>query len=232
MIIFQAPYVSETDPKLYKHFIRVLCNANSSEGFRPVRDVSLPEVQVHGHVLHPPSLGQPPKNRSIFAFFAGRDHGYVRKMLFRHWKDKDTDIQVHDYLPKTANYSELMGQSRFCLCPSGYEVASPRVVDSIHAGCVPVIISDNYVLPFSDVLNWSQFSVHIPVAKIPEIKKILQEIPDNEYLAKQKRVIQVQKHFVLNRPAKPYDLIHMIMHSVWLRRLNIRYRIHRDGSFN
>lgn len=232
MIIFQAPYVSETDPKLYKHFIRVLCNANSSEGFQPVRDVSLPEVQVHGHVLHPPSLGQPPKNRSVFAFFAGRDHGYVRKMLFRHWKDKDTDIQVHDYLPKTANYSELMGQSRFCLCPSGYEVASPRVVDSIHAGCVPVIISDNYVLPFSDVLNWSQFSVHIPVAKIPEIKKILQEIPDNEYLAKQKRVIQVQKHFVLNRPAKPYDLIHMIMHSVWLRRLNIRYRTHRDGSFN
>ncbi|KAI4316347.1 hypothetical protein L6164_024335 [Bauhinia variegata] len=217
-----APDVSSAYPRLFKHLIRVLCNANTSEGFQPLRDVPLPEIKIPYGKLGQAHMGQPHNKRSIFAFFAGGDHGYARSILFRCWKGKDKDIQVHDYLPKTLNYSASMSQSMYCLCPSGYEVASPRVVESIYAGCVPVIISDDYVLPFSDVLNWTQISVHITISKIPCLKEILKGISMKDYLEKQRRVIQVQRHFVIHRPAKPYDLMYMVMHSLWLRRLNLR----------
>lgn len=101
-------------------------------------------------------------------------------------------------------------------------MASPRVVEAIYAECVPVLISDAYVPPFSDVLNWRSFSVQIPVQNISDIKNILMGISHRQYLRMQRNVKQVQRHFVMNGPPKRYDVFHMIVHSIWLRRLNIR----------
>nr|XP_011457789.1 PREDICTED: probable glycosyltransferase At5g20260 isoform X2 [Fragaria vesca subsp. vesca] len=215
--------ISVGHSELYKNFVRVLCNANTSEGFEPRRDVSLPQVFLQSGEPGPSNLAhQSPRSRRTLAFYAGGAHGLIRAILLHHWKGKDNKVQVYETVPESMNYTALMEHSKFCLCPSGTEVATPRVVEAIYAGCVPVIISDNYTLPLSDVLNWSQFSVNIAVAKIPEIKTILQAIPNEEYLKMQRRVLKVQRHFVLNKPAKPFDVIHMVLHSVWLRRLNFK----------
>ncbi|KAJ9163055.1 hypothetical protein P3X46_022770 [Hevea brasiliensis] len=217
-----APDASLANPELFNSFIRILCNANISEGFRPKRDVPIPEIFINFEGLRPPNFGQGPNNRSILAFFEGRAHGFIREILFKHWKNKDNEVVVEEHYPKGLGYSKSLGRSKYCLCPSGYEVASPRVVDAIYQGCVPVIISNNYSLPFSDVLNWSKFSIEIPVGKIPEIKSILKGISNRKYLRMYKRVKRVQRHFVLNRPAKPYDVTYMVLHSLWLRRLNFK----------
>ncbi|KAJ0982361.1 hypothetical protein J5N97_010616 [Dioscorea zingiberensis] len=216
-----GPVSSYATPHLHANSIRVLCNANTSEGFNPSKDVSLPEINLKTG-LNTGIIGGPSaSHRPILAFFAGGLHGPIRPILLNHWKNKDTDIQVHDYLPQGVSYYEIMRKSRFCLCPSGYEVASPRVVEAIYLECVPVIISDHYVLPFSDVLDWKAFSIQVSVEDIPNLKKILLGVSWRQYIRMQRRVKIVQRHFIVNTPPKRFDVYHMILHSVWLRRLNV-----------
>lgn len=172
--------------------------------------------------------GPSPSRRSILAFFAGGVHGPIRPVLLEHWENKDEDIRVHKYLPKGVSYYEMMRKSKYCLCPSGYEVASPRVVEAIYTGCVPVLISEHYVPPFSDVLNWKSFSVALSTRDIPNLKSILTSISPRQYIRMHRRVVQVRRHFEFNSPPKRFDVFHMILHSIWLRRLNVR--IQNDQS--
>ncbi|KAL2899952.1 hypothetical protein RDABS01_025034 [Bienertia sinuspersici] len=219
-----GPRATWYHPLLYFNSIRALCNANTSENFNPRKDVSIPEINLATDDKFPEIIhGSPLSNRTVLAFFAGRMHGRIRPLLLNYWKDKhDQEMQVYEHLPKEISYHEMMKQSKYCLCPSGFEVASPRVVEAIYAECVPVLISQNYIPPFSDVLDWNKFSVQVSVSDIQNLKKILMEIPHKKYLQLQEGVKQVQQHFVMNDPPKRFDVFHMIIHSIWLRRLNVR----------
>ncbi|EOY08067.1 Exostosin family protein, putative [Theobroma cacao] len=217
-----GPATSFYVPDLVKNSIRALCNANTSERFNPMKDVSIPEISLKSSRLEGLIGGPSPSQRTILAFFAGGNHGFVRPILFRHWEKKDPAIRVHNYLPRRVPYYDLMRQSKYCLCPSGYEVASPRVVEALYNGCVPVLISKSYVPPFSDVLNWKMFSVMVSLEDIPNLKKILMSIPERQYIKMQKRVVQVRRHFELHVTPKRFDVFHMILHSIWLRRLNVK----------
>ncbi|KAE7997629.1 hypothetical protein FH972_002245 [Carpinus fangiana] len=217
-----GPKVSSFVPHLFHRSIRVLCNANTSEGFNPSKDASLPEINLLTGKTTGLVGGLSPSRRSVLAFFAGRLHGHIRYLLLEQWKNKDQDVQVYDQLPPKVSYYSMLRKSRFCLCPSGYEVASPRVVEAIYAECVPVLISAGYVPPFSDVLNWKAFSVQVDVKDIPNIKTILMGISQRQYLRLYRRVKQVQRHFLVNAPPKRFDVFHMTLHSIWLRRLNIQ----------
>ncbi|XP_022767199.1 probable glycosyltransferase At5g03795 [Durio zibethinus] len=217
-----GPEASFSLPYLQENSIRALCNANTSEKFNPVKDVSIPEINLQTGKLTGLIGGPSASRRPILAFFAGGVHGPIRPVLLEHWEDKDEDIKVHKYLPKGVNYYDMMRNSKYCICPSGYEVASPRIVEALYNGCVPVLISKSYVPPFSDVLRWKSFSVLVSVDDIPRLKEILTKISPRQYIRMQRRVRQVRRHFEFNSPPKRFDVFHMILHSVWLRRLNVR----------
>lgn len=196
------------------------------EGFKIGKDVSLPETYVHAvRDPHRDLGGNPPSKRPFLAFFAGNVHGWVRPILLRHWEGKDPDMKIFGPLPQGArtkmNYISYMKSSKYCICPRGYEVNSPRVVEAIFYECVPVIISDNFVPPFFEVLNWEAFAVFVAEKDIPNLKKILLSITEEKYVTMQERVKKVQRHFLWHNVPIKYDIFHMILHSIWLNRVNL-----------
>ncbi|CAN6203262.1 unnamed protein product [Urochloa humidicola] len=229
-----GPYVSSANGHLFGNSIRVLCNANTSEGFNPSKDVSLPEINLRSDAVDRQIGGPSPSHRPILAFFAGGNHGPVRPSLLAHWKGKGLpDVQVSEYLPRGGvSYTEMMRRSRFCLCPGGYEVASPRLAEAIYLGCVPVVVDDGeYALPFADVLDWGKFAVRLRVADVPRLREVLEAVSPRQYIRMQRRVREVRRHFMVHGGApRRYDAFHMILHSVWLRRLNVRIAAAAQGG--
>ncbi|KAF9617979.1 hypothetical protein IFM89_039272 [Coptis chinensis] len=204
--------------------IKSMCSADVTQGFKIGKDVSLPETYVHSARNPLRDVGgEPPSNRSILAFFAGSMHGYLRPILLSHWENKDPDMKIFSRMPfgvaSKMNYILHMKTSKYCICAKGFEVNSPRVVEAIFYECVPVIISDNFVPPFFDVLNWDVFSVIIAEKDIPNLKEILLSIPYEKYIAMQLAVKKVQRHFLWHPKPVKYDLFHMTLHSIWNSRV-------------
>lgn len=219
-----GPATARGHPELRRNGVKVVCNADLTEEFVVGKDVSLPETFMHA--AKPPTRlgGLPPKKRPYLAFFAGHMHGRVRPILLQHWKEKDPDMKIYEAIPssiaKKTSYIRHMKRSKFCICPMGYEVNSPRIVEAIYYDCVPVIIADNFVLPFSEVLDWRAFSLVMKEEEVPQLKQILLSIPATRYRSMQASLKHVRQHFLWHYklPSK-YDAFHMILHSVWLRRL-------------
>jgi len=222
----QGPYTTKLHDELRKNTIKALCNADLSEGiFIRGKDVSLPETFLRAPRRPLRDIGgRPVAQRTILAFFAGQMHGRVRPVLLKYWGDKDADMRIYSRLPhritRRRNYVQHMKSSKYCICPMGYEVNSPRIVEAIYYECVPVIIADNFVLPFDDALNWSAFSVVVPERDVPKLKEILLAIPKSQYITLQSNVKRVQKHFLWHPNPIKYDIFHMILHSVWFSRVN------------
>ncbi|XP_030530138.1 probable glycosyltransferase At3g07620 isoform X2 [Rhodamnia argentea] len=204
--------------------IRALCNANVARGFIIGKDTTLPVTYVRS--VEDPGRdigGKPPIQRAILAFFAGSMHGYLRPILRHYWENKEADMKILGPMPRDIDgkraYREYMKSSRYCICARGYEVHTPRIIEAIFYECIPVIISDNYVPPFLEVLNWEAFSLFVKESDVPKLRDILLSIPEEEYLRMQMGVRMVQKHFIWHKKPTKYDLFHMVLHSIWHNRI-------------
>jgi hypothetical protein len=72
------------------------------------------------------------------------------------------------------NFKEVLIRSRFSLCPRGISPSSIRLFEVMEAGCVPVVISDQLVLPKGP--NWSNFLIQIPERNLDRTPTILEEL--------------------------------------------------------
>uniref|UniRef100_A0A8C6SD49 Exostosin glycosyltransferase 2 n=1 Tax=Neogobius melanostomus TaxID=47308 RepID=A0A8C6SD49_9GOBI len=78
------------------------------------------------------------------------------------------------------DYPQILQESSFCVVLRGARLGQAALSDVLQAGCVPVILADSYILPFSEVLDWKRASVVIPEEKLSEMYTILKSIPHRQ----------------------------------------------------
>ncbi len=90
-----------------------------------------------------------------------------------------------------SSYRDLLDESIFALVPRGDQHFSYRLLESMSFGCIPIILSDDWILPFDRTIPWRDMSLHVPEAASDLIPGMLATLSPESIFALQTRVTEV-----------------------------------------
>ena len=71
-----------------------------------------------------------------------------------------------------------------------------RLLEALAFGAVPVVLSDEYILPFSEAVEWETFSVHWPYSRVSSLVRYLHTLPVDRVCAMRWRARKAwEEHF-------------------------------------
>ncbi|CAM0149628.1 unnamed protein product [Urochloa decumbens] len=167
----------------------------------------------------------PATPRSVFAYFRGLfyDAGndpegwrYARGARAEVWENFRSSPVFDISAERPGTYYEDMQRAVFCLCPLGWAPWSPRLVEAVVFGCVPVVVADGVVLPFHDAIPWAEAAVFVAEEDVPRLDTILTSIPPEEVVRRQRMLASpaVKRALLFQQPSQPGDAFHQILNGL------------------
>ncbi|XP_014214425.1 exostosin-1 [Copidosoma floridanum] len=89
------------------------------------------------------------------------------------------DIKEYDMY----DYDVLLVNSTFCLVPRGRRLGSFRFLEALRAGCIPVILSNGWALPFHDRIDWVQAVIYADERLLFQVPDILRSVEQTKIMA-------------------------------------------------
>eukprot|EP00434_Breviolum_minutum_P006341 symbB.v1.2.005594.t1/scaffold326.1/size228935/16 len=145
------------------------------------KDILIPGHTDHARLHAMRAKNRPTEQRDLLMTFHGSHSG--NKEVYQSCAVRDQILQLADldgvdvggFIP---DYFDVKGRSHFCLIPAGTSPWTNQLYESIHCGCIPVILSDEYEVAFQHVIEWHRFSIKLPESMVgPELHNFLQAIP-------------------------------------------------------
>uniref|UniRef100_A0A9J7YU14 Exostosin glycosyltransferase 1b n=2 Tax=Cyprinus carpio TaxID=7962 RepID=A0A9J7YU14_CYPCA len=98
-------------------------------------------------------------------------------------KHKDARCDKDNAEYEKYDYREMLHNSTFCLVPRGRRLGSFRFLEALQAACVPVMLSNGWELPFSEVIDWNTAAVIGDERLLLQIPSTVRSIHQDKILA-------------------------------------------------
>lgn len=137
----------------------------------------------------------------------------MRTIIYRKYgSDRRFYLRRHRF----AGYQSEIVRSKFCLCPLGWAPWSPRLVESVALGCVPVIIADGIRLPFPSAVPWADISLTVAEDDVDKLGDILAHVAATNLTAIQRNLWdpEVRKALLFNQPMLEGDATWHVMEAL------------------
>ncbi|KAJ2947844.1 hypothetical protein O0L34_g9633 [Tuta absoluta] len=100
------------------------------------------------------------------------------------WKDLrdercDEDNREYDKF----DYEQLLANSTFCLVARGRRLGSYRFLEALAAGCVPVLLSNGWRLPFDERVDWRRAVIWADERLLLQVPELVRSVPPERVLA-------------------------------------------------
>ncbi|CAI9781482.1 unnamed protein product [Fraxinus pennsylvanica] len=163
--------------------------------------------------------------RKIFAFFRGKMEVHPKNISGRFYSKRVRTMILQKYgnnrrfylrRHRLAGYQSEIANSIFCLAPLGWAPWSPRLVESVVLGCVPVIISDGIRLPFPSAIPWAEISLSVAEKDVKKLGKILEHVAATNLTTIQKNLWdpKVRRALLFNNPMEEGDATFQVLVAI------------------
>jgi hypothetical protein len=143
--------------------------------FDPRRQVAVRYLRLLNPLVADPGASEP----DVLFSFVGSSHVPLRRRIVAL---RDPRAVIEDtskfnafyptgITPEHRHYADVLVRSKFILCPRGAGTNTIRLFETLKAGRVPVIISDQWVAPQGP--NWASFSLRISEKCVDSIPAII-----------------------------------------------------------
>ena len=79
-----------------------------------------------------------------------------------------------------SNLIFISKEAKFCTIIRGGRLGQTALYDAMRMGCIPIIVADSYVLPFSEVIDWRKASIILYEEELPDMLSIIKKKVSND----------------------------------------------------
>lgn len=106
------------------------------------------------------------------------------------------NIRCHQNIPY--NYPNVLKKAVFCLILRGARLGQTTLHDALAAGCIPIIVADTYVMPFSEVIDWKRAAIFVQEGNLNSVYDVMQKVSEERRVEMSQQVRWLYKRYFVS----------------------------------